>query len=154
MKPDQLIKRRGKLGLIKVNASYDEVKAWLNERLGTDIKVSSTSGKSHFRASRNQCRSFLGRAALASQAAYLSHVVFIVIAIVDTRLPPPHLNPAQKCHSHMTNRWSCGTNGTLLHWRDADADSTLLQRPCLTGLSPVYLSSQSRVILPSSKKIK
>ena len=39
VKPDQLIKRRGKLGLIKVNATYDEVKAWLNERLGKDIKV-------------------------------------------------------------------------------------------------------------------
>ncbi len=40
VKPDQLIKRRGKLGLIKVNATYDEVKAWVNERLGKDLKVS------------------------------------------------------------------------------------------------------------------
>lgn len=40
VKPDQLIKRRGKLGLIKVNADFAEVKAWVAERLGKDITVS------------------------------------------------------------------------------------------------------------------
>jgi hypothetical protein len=39
VKPDQLIKRRGKLGLIKVNASLDEVKSWVNERIGKDFQV-------------------------------------------------------------------------------------------------------------------
>ncbi len=32
VKPDQLIKRRGKLGLIKINADLNEVKSWLAEK--------------------------------------------------------------------------------------------------------------------------
>ena len=36
VKPDQLIKRRGKLGLIKVNVDYPTVKAWVLERMGQD----------------------------------------------------------------------------------------------------------------------
>lgn len=39
VKPDQLIKRRGKLGLIGVNLEYPNVKAWINEKLNKDIKV-------------------------------------------------------------------------------------------------------------------
>ena len=39
VKPDQLIKRRGKLGLIKVNATLPEVKQWVQERMEKDIKV-------------------------------------------------------------------------------------------------------------------
>ncbi len=42
-KPDQLIKRRGKLGLIKVKASLEEVKQWVAERMGKDQEVSSGS---------------------------------------------------------------------------------------------------------------
>ena len=38
-KPDQLIKRRGKLGLIKVGADLAGVKQWIGERLGHEIKV-------------------------------------------------------------------------------------------------------------------
>ena len=40
MKPDQLIKRRGKLGLIKVNADLAEVQKWVGERIGRDVQVS------------------------------------------------------------------------------------------------------------------
>ena len=40
MKPDQLIKRRGKLGLIKVNVDLQEAKKWVDERMGKDIQVS------------------------------------------------------------------------------------------------------------------
>jgi len=39
VKPDQLIKRRGKLGLIKVNADLAEVKMWVGERIGKDMQV-------------------------------------------------------------------------------------------------------------------
>lgn len=39
VKPDQLIKRRGKLGLIKVNVDFPQVKQWLGEMMGKDIKV-------------------------------------------------------------------------------------------------------------------
>jgi len=39
VKPDQLIKRRGKLGLIKVNADLAEVKTWVGERMGKDTQV-------------------------------------------------------------------------------------------------------------------
>lgn len=39
VKPDQLIKRRGKLGLIKVNADLNEVKQWVAERIDKEIQV-------------------------------------------------------------------------------------------------------------------
>ena len=39
MKPDQLIKRRGKLGLIKVNTDIDGVKQWVGERMGKEVQV-------------------------------------------------------------------------------------------------------------------
>lgn len=45
VKPDQLIKRRGKLGLIRVNANIEEVKTWVKERLGKDIQVGRATGK-------------------------------------------------------------------------------------------------------------
>ncbi|XP_055541492.1 ATP-citrate synthase isoform X2 [Wyeomyia smithii] len=45
VKPDQLIKRRGKLGLIAVNKNFTQVKQWVNERMGKDQKVGSATGK-------------------------------------------------------------------------------------------------------------
>ncbi|KAG8235731.1 hypothetical protein J437_LFUL016366, partial [Ladona fulva] len=45
VKPDQLIKRRGKLGLIKVNADLEGVKQWIGERIGKDVKVGRATGK-------------------------------------------------------------------------------------------------------------
>ena len=33
VKPDQLIKRRGKAGLIGVNLNWEEVQAWITERV-------------------------------------------------------------------------------------------------------------------------
>uniref|UniRef100_A0A182PCH9 ATP-citrate synthase n=1 Tax=Anopheles epiroticus TaxID=199890 RepID=A0A182PCH9_9DIPT len=45
VKPDQLIKRRGKLGLIAVNKNLAQVKAWVNERMGKDQKVGNATGK-------------------------------------------------------------------------------------------------------------
>ena len=45
VKPDQLIKRRGKLGLIKVNANFAEVKEWVIERMGKDQQIGKASGK-------------------------------------------------------------------------------------------------------------
>lgn len=38
-KPDQLIKRRGKLGLITVNKKFPEVKTWINDRMDKDTTV-------------------------------------------------------------------------------------------------------------------
>ena len=40
VKPDQLIKRRGKLGLVGVNLTLDGVKSWLKPRLGQEALVS------------------------------------------------------------------------------------------------------------------
>ena len=40
MKPDQLIKRRGKLGLIKVNTDFETVKSWVAEKMAADQQVS------------------------------------------------------------------------------------------------------------------
>ena len=39
VKPDQLIKRRGKLGLIKVNADLNDVKKWIDEKIDKEIIV-------------------------------------------------------------------------------------------------------------------
>jgi len=45
VKPDQLIKRRGKLGLIKVKTPYDGVKEWVSDRMGKDQQVGKATGK-------------------------------------------------------------------------------------------------------------
>jgi len=45
VKPDQLIKRRGKLGLIKVNVDLGECKQWISERMNKDTKVGAATGK-------------------------------------------------------------------------------------------------------------
>uniref|UniRef100_A0A8C6QQP7 ATP citrate synthase n=1 Tax=Nannospalax galili TaxID=1026970 RepID=A0A8C6QQP7_NANGA len=44
VKPDQLIKRRGKLGLVGVNLSLDGVKSWLKPRLGHEATVGKARG--------------------------------------------------------------------------------------------------------------
>lgn len=45
VKPDQLIKRRGKLGLIDVNKNLNQVKQWVNDRMGKDQKIGNAVGK-------------------------------------------------------------------------------------------------------------
>jgi len=48
-KPDQLIKRRGKAGLIAVNKSFDEAKDWVMERMCKEQKVEDVTGQlTHF----------------------------------------------------------------------------------------------------------
>lgn len=39
VKPDQLIKRRGKLGLLGINLDWAHVKQWISERAGKEIQV-------------------------------------------------------------------------------------------------------------------
>jgi ATP citrate (pro-S)-lyase len=49
VKPDQLIKRRGKLGLIKVNVDLQGAKSFIQEHLGQEISIGHTTGKlKHF----------------------------------------------------------------------------------------------------------
>lgn len=45
VKPDQLIKRRGKLGLIKVGTDLAGARAWVGERMNKDQKVGKAVGK-------------------------------------------------------------------------------------------------------------
>lgn len=45
VKPDQLIKRRGKLGLIGVKKTFDQVKEWIGERINKDQKIGNAVGK-------------------------------------------------------------------------------------------------------------
>lgn len=45
VKPDQLIKRRGKLGLIKVNADLSEVQEWVAQRMNKEQRIGKTTGK-------------------------------------------------------------------------------------------------------------
>jgi ATP citrate (pro-S)-lyase len=44
VKPDQLIKRRGKAGLLSLNKTWDEAKPWISERAGKPQKVESVTG--------------------------------------------------------------------------------------------------------------
>uniref|UniRef100_V5I497 ATP-citrate synthase n=1 Tax=Ixodes ricinus TaxID=34613 RepID=V5I497_IXORI len=44
-KPDQLIKRRGKLGLIHVNADLDSVHNWVKQRMGKETEVGRAKGR-------------------------------------------------------------------------------------------------------------
>lgn len=45
VKPDQLIKRRGKLGLIKAGTDLAGVKDWLTNKLGKEFKVGASCGR-------------------------------------------------------------------------------------------------------------
>lgn len=48
-KPDQLIKRRGKAGLIAVNKSYAEAKQWIEDRIYKEVTVDGVTGQlTHF----------------------------------------------------------------------------------------------------------
>jgi len=48
-KPDQLIKRRGKAGLLAVNKSFDECKQWILQRMCKEQKVEDVTGTlTHF----------------------------------------------------------------------------------------------------------
>eukprot|EP01038_Epipyxis_sp_PR26KG_P004548 gene4548-6419_t len=44
VKPDQLIKRRGKAGLLAINKTWDEVVAWIKERMNKECKVEVVTG--------------------------------------------------------------------------------------------------------------
>ncbi|XP_076808864.1 ATP-citrate synthase-like isoform X2 [Clavelina lepadiformis] len=44
VKPDQLIKRRGKLGLIKINTDLAGVKKWVDDRMLKEINIGKTKG--------------------------------------------------------------------------------------------------------------
>jgi ATP citrate (pro-S)-lyase len=43
-KPDQLIKRRGKSGLLALNKTWPEARKWIEERAGKEVKVETTFG--------------------------------------------------------------------------------------------------------------
>ncbi|KAI0696061.1 ATP-citrate synthase [Cerioporus squamosus] len=43
-KPDQLIKRRGKAGLLAINKTWEEAKEWIQQRAGKPQKVESVTG--------------------------------------------------------------------------------------------------------------
>ncbi|KAK2021846.1 glutathione synthetase ATP-binding domain-like protein [Colletotrichum caudatum] len=43
-KPDQLIKRRGKSGLLALNKTWPEARAWIAERAGKEVKVETVNG--------------------------------------------------------------------------------------------------------------
>lgn len=44
VKPDQLIKRRGKAGLVLLDKSWVEVKAWITENIGKEIRIGAVTG--------------------------------------------------------------------------------------------------------------
>ena len=49
VKPDQLFGKRGKLGLIKVNANFDEAIKWIKERMNRDFSIGKVNDKlTHF----------------------------------------------------------------------------------------------------------
>lgn len=49
VKPDQLIKRRGKGGLLGLNLNWTQVQEWISERMGKDVTVDNVTGRlTHF----------------------------------------------------------------------------------------------------------
>ena len=49
VKPDQLFGKRGKHGLVLLNADWQDAKAWIEERMNTEVNVGETTGTlSHF----------------------------------------------------------------------------------------------------------
>ena len=49
VKPDELFSKRGKLGLLGLNLSLDEVKAWIDEHMGKDQTIGDLTDKlTHF----------------------------------------------------------------------------------------------------------
>ena len=44
VKPDQLIKRRGKAGLLGLNCTWEEAQAWIKERMLKDVTVDGVTG--------------------------------------------------------------------------------------------------------------
>ena len=49
VKPDQLIKRRGKAGLVGIKLTFDQVQAWIAERMGKDVTMDGVTGQlTHF----------------------------------------------------------------------------------------------------------
>jgi len=49
VKPDQLFGKRGKHGLIKVNATFDEAKQWIEEHMNKEVTVGQVTDKlTHF----------------------------------------------------------------------------------------------------------
>lgn len=48
-KPDQLFGKRGKHGLIKANASFDEIKKWIKEKMNKEVTIGKVTDKlTHF----------------------------------------------------------------------------------------------------------
>ena len=44
VKPDQLIKRRGKNGLLRLNAGWNEAREWITEKMGNEITIDGGTG--------------------------------------------------------------------------------------------------------------
>ena len=78
VKPDQLIKRRGKLGLIKVNVNLQEAKKWIDERTGKDIQVS-----------------------LCYAVQYLLLLMMAFFLVVTPSPPPPEGSPSSSFFSQI-----------------------------------------------------
>ena len=45
VKPDQLVKRRGKLGLVKVDTDISGVREWLSEHMGRELEIETAKGR-------------------------------------------------------------------------------------------------------------
>ena len=58
-KPDQLIKRRGKAGLLALNKTWDEAKPWIAQRAGKPQKVGLVT--SALLLSRYPCSAIIGK---------------------------------------------------------------------------------------------
>lgn len=49
VKPDQLFGKRGKHGLVLLNATFDEAKKWIDEHMGKEVQIGKVKGKlTHF----------------------------------------------------------------------------------------------------------
>ena len=83
-KPDQLIKRRGKSGLLAINKTWPEAKEWVRERAGKLQKVETVEG---------YLRNFL----VEPFVAHSQDTEYVPIAIWDDR---KKLTGLQVLHQH------------------------------------------------------
>ena len=88
VKPDQLIKRRGKAGLLAINKTWAEVVEWIKERMNKECKVEVVSGiLDHFIV-----EPFVPHN--ASDEYYIC---------IQVRHPcPPHAAPETSCFTHLS----------------------------------------------------
>ena len=111
MKPDQLLKRRGKLGLVKVGVALDGVKEWVGARMGEEIQVGAAHGKlSNFIVEpfvpHQQKEEFYVRWVSSSGFVKLLFSSLLLPSLCATLHPTCKCVPTCKCSTILFRQWT------------------------------------------------